>query len=527
MREGARGEALDGMRKEGNPRDLRARALLFAAWLAVSLFLVTKHVFWRDEIRAFSFALQGGNVVEMLRQLHGEGHPALWYLLLRGAHAVVPIREVLPAIAWLVAAAAAALFAFRAPFRLSLIGLVLFSSFALTEYPVVARNYGISMLLLFAVAHLYPRWRDRGPSIGLLLALLCNTNVPSCLLAACFLLFWFVELLGEEGLRWHRKYAVFALNAALAAAGAVICFVTVYPTMHDAAPVTFAGGIPLKAVAASLLVPAYSWWALTPPALPANLLTASLFGAVVVGSLFGLVRAPGAFLSSLAAFAGMELLFQLVYPGFYRHQALLLVYLLVMYWLVERGRGGRWKGRARIAAYLPPLEAAGRIVFLFLLGLQVLISAAAIGSLAHYPYSQSRNLADLLKREGLENAVLIADPDMMLEPMPYYTRNPIYLMREQRWGNWVHFSRKVRQDLTPDDFLADGRILRARTGRPVVIVFEHRLDPNRRLYRKKNVHVWRFSANPEQVRRFFAGTRKLASFGPAISEESYDVYRLR
>jgi hypothetical protein len=518
---------LDSTTGAGHRRDLATRAALFAAWAAISLVLVAHHVMWRDEVRAFSFALQGENVFEMLRRLHGEGHPALWYLLLRGAHVIVPVREVLPAVGWLVTAAAVALFAFKAPFKPVVLALTLFSSFALVEYASVARNYGISMLLLFALAHLYPRYRDRGPAIGLLLALLCNTNVPSTLLAAAFLLFWLVELVGEQGLRWHRKYGLFMLNAALAAAGALICFVTVYPTMHDAAPVAFAGGISLKAVAITLFLPAYSWWALTPPALPSTPLMGSLFSAVVVGSLFGLVRRPAAFLSALAAFAAMELLFQLVYPGFYRHQALLLVYLLTLYWLVERGRGGRWEGRGHLAARLPQLEAAGKAIFLFLLGLQVLNSAGTIGSLAHYPYSHSRDLADVLKREGLENAVLIADPDMMLEPMPYYTRNPIYLMREQRWGNYVHFTKKVRQDLTPDDFLADARILRARTGRPVVIVFEHRLDPNRPVYRKKNVHVWRFSATSDEVRRFQAGTRKLASFGPAISDERYDVYALR
>ena len=516
------------MAGEANPRDLRVRALLFAAWLAVTLLLLAQHVFWRDEVRAFSFALQGDTVVDMLRMLHGEGHPALWYLLLRGAHAIVPAREVLPAVGYLVGLAAASLFAFKAPFRPQTIALVLFSSFALTEYPIVARNYGISMLLPFVLAHLYPRWRDRGPAIGLLLLLLCNTNVPSCLLAAAFLLFWLVELLGEEGLRWHRKYAIFILNAAIAAAGAAICFVTVYPTMHDAAPVAFqGGGIPWKAIAATLFVPAYSWWGLTPPALPSNTLTGCLFAGIVFGGLFGLIRAPGAFLSSLAVAIGFQLLFQLVYPGFYRHQALFLVYVIAMYWLVERGRGGRWEGRGRLAARLSTLKAAGRPVFLIMLALQVLNSAGTIGSLAHAPFSHSRDLADLLKRERLESAVLIADPDMMLEPMPYYTHNPIYLMREQRWGDWVRFTKKVRQDLTPDDFLRDARILRARTGRPVVIVFEHRLDPNQRFYRKTNVHVWRFTADPGQVRRFLAGTRKLASFGPAITDERYDVYALR
>jgi hypothetical protein len=87
----------------GGSRDLRLRILLLAIWLPASLFLAFHHVHWGDEVRAFSIALQGETVADMLRGLHGEGHPALWYLLLRGAHWLVPVREVLPGAAMLVA----------------------------------------------------------------------------------------------------------------------------------------------------------------------------------------------------------------------------------------------------------------------------------------------------------------------------------------------------------------------------------------------------------------------------------------
>jgi hypothetical protein len=519
---------LDSSFGEKNPRARAVRAGLFAAWLVIVLALAATHVFWRDEVRAFSFALQGDTIVEMLRRLHGEGHPALWYLMLRGAHAVVPVREVLPAVAFFVAAAAMALLVWRSPLRLGMIALVLFGAFGLYEYAAVARNYGISMLVLFALAHFYPRYRDRGIVVGALLALLCNTNVPSAMLAASFLLFWLVELIGEEGLRWTRKHWLFLLNAALAALGALLCFLTVFPTMHDAAPIQYPGGIPFKAAAAAILFPAYSFWGLSAPGIPPTYVAGALLGAIVVGSLFGLVRRPGAFLSSLAALTAFELLFQLIYPGFYRHQALLIVYLVAMYWLVAEGRGGRWPELIAAMPRLAALERAGRIVFLLLLAMQVLNSVDVVAGLAKgTPYSRSRDLAELLEREHLGDAILIGDPDMYLEPMPYYTRNPIYLMREQRFGPYVHFTRHVRLSLTPDDYLADARALRARTGRPVVVVLQHKLDPRRPHYSKSNVRIWWFSADSEQVRRFQAATRKLASFGPAITDETYDVYLVR
>ena len=78
------------------PSDRRDRLLLVIAWMALVAWFFWGHVVWRDEVRAFSLALSGSNVCEMLGNVHGEGHPALWYLILRGAHDLFPYREVLP-----------------------------------------------------------------------------------------------------------------------------------------------------------------------------------------------------------------------------------------------------------------------------------------------------------------------------------------------------------------------------------------------------------------------------------------------
>jgi hypothetical protein len=514
--------------EDGPPDGARLpRVALLCVWAAIVLVMAVRHVFWRDEVRAFNLALQGDTVVDMLRGLRGEGHPALWYLLLRGAHMVAPIREVLPIVSVAVAAAAMALVALRSPFHLLVIGLILFSGFGLFEYSVVARNYGISMLVLFALAHLYPRHRDKGPVVGILLALLCNTNVPSALLAACFLLYWLIDLLGEEGLRWGRKYKLLLLNGAIAAAGAVICFLTVFPTVHDAAQAGVTGSLTPAGIAAALFSPTEAFWQLLPYGTPAYPAIRTGLGILLAGSLIGLATRPGALVSSLLALAGFELFFHLVYPGGYRHQALILIYLITMYWLAARGHGGRWPSRWRADAQIGRAATAGRWAFIVLLAIQVWKSEDPISrELQGRPHSRARDLGRLLAEQRLQHAVLIADPDVHLEPMPYYSSNPIYLMREQRFGAIPLFTRRARVELSLDDYLADARALRQRTGRPVVIVMMHRLDPAKPPFRLREVYAWYFSADPAQVRRFQAATRRIASFPPAVTDESYDVYLL-
>lgn len=496
---------------------------LFALWLVLVVLLVSNHVVWRDEMRAFTMALAGDNVIEMLRGVQGEGHPATWYLMLRGAHAIVPIREVMPAVSVLVAVAAMALLVWKSPFRLWFLALILFSRFGAIEYAVIARNYGISMLAMFAIAWLYPRRRDSGVTIGLLLAFLCNTNVPSALLAAAFLLFWLVELVCEEGIKWGPKYKLFVINAAIAAAGALLCFVTVFPTVHDAAPNP--EGITLGVIAQALVAPSLAFSDMIPAFVPQSDVAAALLGVIILMAVVGLVRRPAAFLSALAAMVALELFFNIVYPSYYRHQALFLVYLIVMYWLVANGSGGRWRRESEGGVNLPAL---GRGALAFLLAMQVASGALlAWYENTSYPFSRARDLAALLEREGLTEAIVIANPDYMVEPLPYYADNPTYLMRQQIFGRFVRFSRHVRTELSPDDYLRDARALRARTGRPVVILFETRFNPDgRRPFRKVDLHYWYFSGTQEQVRRFLGSTRMLARFGPAISGESYDVYLL-
>ncbi|HEX5184514.1 MAG TPA: hypothetical protein VFW19_15365 [Allosphingosinicella sp.] len=503
-----------------------ARIALYAAWFALALFLVLRHVFWRDEVRALSIALAGDSVPAMLRVLHGEGHPALWYLMLRGAHAIVPVRQVLPAVGFAVGAAAMAILAWRAPFRPWLVALILFGAFGLYEYAVVARNYGIAMLVLFALAAVYRRWRDRGIAIGLILFLLCNTNVPAALLAACFLLFWLVELVGEEGLRWHRKYGLFLLNSAVAAIGALVAFLTVYPPIHDAAVTRFPGGITPAIVLKSLTTPAYSFWDLMPPFVHGGPVPAALLSILLIGAIVALVRTPGGFLAGLAAFLGFEAFFQLVYPGYYRHEALLLVFFLILHWLAAEGRGGRWPENWRIGQVFGRVADAGLAMFVILLALQLFTSFGLVAAdLAGIPYSRARDLAALLARNRLTNAVLIADPDTDLEAVPYYANNPLYQMRAQAFSHVVRFTLHGRLHLSLDDYLADGRRLQA-SGRPVVVILHARLPDRPVGFHVHEANIWNLSGTPDQMRRFAAATTRLARFAPAVTDESYDVYLL-
>jgi len=510
---------------------------MFVVWLGVVSFLAWTHLVWRDEVKALSIALQGDSVFSMLKELHWEGHPAVWYLLLRAAHTLVPRPEVLLLVSIVVAAVAVLILVLRAPFSLPLLALILVARFSMYEYSVMARNYGISMLLLFLFAAFYERHRDKDCLLGVLLFLLANCNVHSALLAGGLLLFWFVDILCGEAANKLQNIRMFLYNAALAAIGVVTCFITVFPALCDSSEIDPAN-ITFKTLIKGIFLPSLqldSWGlpgadrlAKQMPLLGKPLtLVKSL---ILFGSTLGLIRRTGAFVAALTTLVGLSLFFVVLSPGSYRHQALWLVFLICMYWLAVSGDAHKGACFAdRLKPFVGRLSTAGTALFVSVLLLQLRYSAEKIFGIVIAPVealdNRSNNMRSILAgHPDLKQAVIVADPDFLLETMPYYVSNSTYLMREQRYGNVVHFTRKAQLELSLGDVLTNARRLRQATGKPVVILLSHEIDPSLPAQVYKEGYNWTFTITPEQARAFQLSTRLLKYRAPAETDEEYYAY---
>ena len=511
---------------------------LFAMWLVVVVYAAWNHVVWRDEVRAYSRALHGDNLFAMLQGIHGEGHPALWYLLVRGAHTLLPRPQVLQLVAFLVASAAVLILLLRSPFSWPLKALLLAGNAFVFEYSVMARNYGVSALLLFLLAMFYPRHRNRGPLLGILLFLLANSNVHSLLLVGGFLLFWLVDIAIDDRALRRQRLRTFSWNAAIAVLGGAVCILTIFPPVSDSAVIerpsnvfpplleaVFLPGGTFKELMTVSLEPHLR--AADPDSLPFQL----LLSALLFGSTLGLIRRPAIFLAALVTLAGMSVLFKFVYPGSYRHEALWLSFLIGCYWIATvKPSPADPPIPSGLRRLLLPVSTLGWTLFVVLVAIQVPIGCANVaGALRDGPpLSRSRDLGVLIRRRpDLRDAVLIAEPDYLLESLPYYMSNPTYLMREQRFGNVVTWTRKARLQLSLGDVLANARSLRSETNRPVLILMAHPLDPGERARVFREGYAWTFVAAPREARDFLAATQLIERFPKALVDESFDVYLLK
>ncbi|MGI4878815.1 MAG: hypothetical protein ACRYG4_15155, partial [Janthinobacterium lividum] len=467
-----------------------------------------------------SIATQGDTVIDMLRRLHGEGHPALWYLLLRGGSDLIG-PAALPVLATGIGIAAGALLAFTSGIRWWALALVLFGLFFLYEYTIMARNYGLSMLILFGLA-LVVRRNPGSLWVGALLFLLVNVNVHSVLIAGAFLLFRLVETLHRTR-DWKspemRRWLVQALAAAV---GVACCIATVYPSYNDAAMLT--GPAPTaSSIAAAARSPGYMFRMMFPGYAETQLwlrFTTFLFFA----STLGLVRSFGAWLAAVFALVAMSVFFGVVYQGGYRHDALWLALLLTMYWVAQDQRF-QWTYPASITAITERLRPVGIGATILLFGLQLPPSIAPVrNAVAGIPESQSASVGRYLAAHPeYRRSWIISDTDSMIEALPYYAPNPIYMVREHRARRYAIFTRKTLIDLRLGTLVDTARALQAQSGAPTLILLTAKLTPTTNAVFKSG-YVWLLTVTPSEATQFLAQTRLLGHFRPATSDEEFDLY---
>lgn len=177
------------------------------ALLSLQAALIITHRPWLDEWQALQIALQSPTLSDLFANLRYEGHPALWYLLLRSASNIVPTFWVLPVVALAIAIPTQLVVLHRSPFpqwqRLAIaVGALL-----LFDYMTISRSMTLGVACLIAAAALRrSRW------MWLFLALL-----PQCDFLFGVLSLLLVTLVVRDRAIWWPGLALFLLSGLTAA----------------------------------------------------------------------------------------------------------------------------------------------------------------------------------------------------------------------------------------------------------------------------------------------------------------------
>ena len=151
-------------------------------WLALVCYstllaaLLARHIFWGDEIRAWNLAVYSDSLKTLFHQLPAEGHPILWYLVLRGAHVIWSSPQAMLVLQWLFASANAWLVLWYCPLPPAQRVCCCFGYYLLFEYGLLCRGYALGLLCGFFFLTVCGRYRTALIGPTLILALMVQAR---------------------------------------------------------------------------------------------------------------------------------------------------------------------------------------------------------------------------------------------------------------------------------------------------------------------------------------------------------------
>ena len=508
------GSARSRFEKSVAGQETRITNIALFLWLVIVITTALQHEMWRDEVRALSMALEAKSFSGLFSTLRNEGHPFLWYGILRFAYWIWPTTVVLQVVSILIGFAAVVLFLKKSPFPLIVRLLFIFGVLPLVGYSVSARNYGISMLLYFLFAGEYSKLDRNKYLVGVLLALLANTNYLAMMFSGILLGLWLVEeYLAAKSVRLLFRHLAFP--AALALLGIFLAFFTILMDANSSqAPPNFVlSRNYLQPLLDSALHPGHFFNELMAA-------TPTVRDIVIFGLLAGLLARP-LYAGSLYVSIFMYNLFSatIIAPNA-RHQGVLLMLIVTLYWILAA------RNKLEVKRNIP-LVAAIYLVLLPLFYHQITLSKLQIAEDVQREISSSAALGKYINTNWqLHDAIIIGDPDYLLGPLSYHVKNRIYYVRENRYGSYERYVKVTKDYITLGDMLEAAERIKKSEQVPVLILLQHWEIPKKEEYSAVRPYGRVFRANRQEMLEFSKKTIKIAEFNNALSDENYEVFLL-
>jgi hypothetical protein len=485
--------------------------IVLAVWIFAVVASVLTHELWRDETREYLMAVEIDTFSEYFSFAKYDGHPLLWRTILIAMHRLIPHAVALQMASLLIGFMAVYLFVKHSPFPLLIKALFIFGVIPFSTNTVDARDYGISMLLFFALAIFCTKGERHPVVIGSLLFLEANTNQYGMYLSGLFLAGW----LADSGLHVLKdKRYIIAAVVALMGIG-----ISMYSTRIDAesvfTPVDYLARINFgKAFLKSFHHPGeYIHYILNIPLVFRDIFVVGLIlGLLVIRPYFGFILYIAIVLFNFVAIA-------FIYPQT-RHQGVLFGFIMTLYWITLHGiqtneKPGLFKN-AKVVYY--------SVLFAFLLPFmvhQIQINNFIVREEARVEKSSALALGKYINtNKQLEKAIIVGSPEYMLEPIAYYSQNRIYLAQEKGFREFVKFSKEYDETSNLMALEKTAEDLNARYNVPILIILGYFGMENGRTFPT----IYRGNFNTNDIEKFKEKTIKLAEFNNALGDENYQVF---
>jgi len=493
-------------------------------WLGAVVLVSIYHEMWRDEAHSLYVALSADSLWQLPHAIKNEGHPILWYLILWVGYHIINTPVILKIVSVGIGFISVSLFFRFSPFFLWFKILFLLSFLPLYEYTIMARNYGISMLFFFSFASLYTEKKEKPYILAFILFALANTNIHSAIFVCCLSSFWMYEIFLKEkdSSSKIRSLGEWIWPFVIVFFGVFISLVTVIPDNNSI--VMPSHDINISHIFSSL------WQSALHPGVHFNEIFPGL--PLIVRDLLiwiliaGLLVSPMGFLLSLVGMIVLGVFFSIGYSGALRHQGIFFLYLLTIYWIISLFlRKNRGSVGWRTLLFNWVLYGVISIVLI----LQIFGSYKYVVRDMTKQISSSKAFGQFLKdNKQYHDAIIIGEPDIRLESLPYYVSNPIFVPRINRYEKYIKLVRENKQVLSLGELYMVARYLEKKEKKSVLIALGHfGLSEQKKPYIRYEQYGRKFIWTIQQLQTFKDNTVKIAEFKEDVKNERYEVYSLK
>lgn len=376
-------------------------------------------------MRAMSIAIEAPGYADLPAYLKNEGHPILWYAVLKLAFSIFHDTSVLPILSFLFAAGIAFILLFRSPFPLLFSTLIIFGTWCLYDYGINCRNYGIGAFLMLLFADLYTRNKNRPILYASILALAAQSNVYACIMS----------MLAGAWMLWEqpppdRLKSKSLLSAGILLASFVFVAYVTWPDQNSLVAERQESWDLLKTFNIS-----YGLENILHTSFPINysLLTVMFMCAILV-----FIPKPRAMLWVYTSALIMSFFSICLRHNYIQHQGMWIYFFIVMLYVHFRHiKSFVWTQRG----FRKYLICLGFLCFSCILYSHVRKGWDTYQFDLRSPMSDSKHAGTWFRQHAKPGDVILAEPDYVMEPVMFYHYQHFYLPREKRFNSYVHFTK--------------------------------------------------------------------------------------
>lgn len=442
--------------------------IFISLYLVLTILLIMRHEFWRDEVHSWNIASQSSSLSQFVYNMRlSEGTPYLWnFILFLISHFVSKNIEILKVLHVIISTTSAFLFLKFSPFNKLIKVLFVFGYFSFFEYSIISRNYALGILLIFLFCIFYKKNKYKNILIlSIIIFFMGCCNMYSFFISISFMLLLLIDFIRDRRTEAKKVKKIFLYISIIIMLSEIILtyweiggqFITSYVN-NPASNSFFHGYLSKLKLVPSILINAYvpipnaniNFWntnLLLKLLSNTNTIIITLIALLLITiSLFLLnKKIKTIFLTSLFIILNFMIL---VYYGSVRHWGYIFILFFSCLWL---SRNEEEKSHF----YASRLKNITLNVFIIMI-----LSFSFAGTIVafyydyKYPFSNGKNVSEYIKKNfNINNIIIIGHKNYTTETATVFLDKEFYYSDEQKFSRIYNMMN--RQTIDPARVIGD------------------------------------------------------------------------